>query len=153
MSVVISDVDRGYRNVLANVRALRGGRMMRVGVTDAPHEGTPGMSVSDIGAIHEFGLGSAPQRSFLRAWVDKEQSNWLKRLRANVLAFVLSGTAWEAKFGQYCVDGIRTRIWENIPPALLDETVKRKAHEGLDTTPLVASGQLIAGVEYEVGPQ
>ncbi len=151
MSVVIRDQDHGYARALANVQSLRGGRMMRVGVTDKPHEGTPGMSVAAIGAIHEFGLGNAPQRSFLRAWVDEQQSSWLRKLRNSVLAFVLSGTSWEDKFGKYCVEGIRTRIWENIPPPLEEATVTRKARMGYDTTPLVASGQLIDGIEYEVG--
>jgi hypothetical protein len=151
VSVQIIDRDRGYGLVLTNVRKMRDGKMMRVGVTDAPHDGTPGMTVADIGAIHEFGLGSAPQRSFLRAWVDQEQASWMRRLRAAVLSFILSSDAWEEKFGKYCVDGIRKRIWENIPPPLQEATVTRKAREGYDTTPLVRSGQLIEGIEYEVG--
>lgn len=145
MSVVIQDRDNGFRQLLVNVRKF-GRFTVRVGVSDAPHEGSPGMSIADVGTIHEYGLG-VPRRSFLRGWVDENERGIVAWLRSAVLRAILGGADAADAFGRHAVAGIRARIRRHIPPALEDATVKRK---GGNDTPLVDTEQLIDGIEYEV---
>lgn len=149
MSFQVIDRDNGYRGLLTTVRKWRK-KVIRVGVSEAPHQGTPGMTIADIGAIHELGLGNNEERSFLRAWVDQNQKDWMAWLREGVLAELLKNRQWASNFGRYAVKSIRERIRKGINPALQDETVRRKAAKGQPATPLIATEQLIEGVEYEV---
>lgn len=143
--VTIRDTDHGYNRVLTEVRRISNARVVRVGVTDDPHEGSD-LSVAEIAEIHEFGNDHVPQRSFLRAWVDANQASWMGRLKSLILAKFYQATDWEAGFGRYAVKGIQDRIRAHIPPPLAASTVKRKG----DTTPLIETEQLINGIIYEV---
>ncbi len=149
MSVKISDRDNGYRKVLTNVRSSQGA--VRVGVTDAPHEGREdGLTVDQVGAFHEFGLGNNPQRSFLRAWVDSNQPGIKQSLRYWTTETLYGRIGWKdamSRFGEYCVKGVRQRIMTNIPPPLTSETVARK---GGNDVALVDTEQLINGIIYDV---
>jgi hypothetical protein len=143
----ITDKDNGYRQTLRNIKALSsGGQTVRVGVNgDATYEN--GMPVEAVGAIHEFGLGNNPERSFLRAWVD-ENINWFSRLKVWVRRFIFDGDAWTGPFGEHCVAGIKKRIEHGIPPALAEATIKAK--DG-NATPLINTELLINSIEYDVG--
>jgi hypothetical protein len=147
MSARVVDRDNGYSRVLKNVRSLEVRKGVSVGVNEEPHAGSRGMTNAQIGAIHEFGLGKNPQRSFLRAWVDQNQRGWVSWLRERVRRWLLGNEAWAEDFGQYVVDGVRARMRLGIPPPLQDATVKRK-HGG--STPLIDTEQLINAVEYQV---
>jgi hypothetical protein len=142
----ISDRDNGYARLMVNVRKLSRGRTINVGVTDSPHAGS-GLPTSTIGAIHEFGLGHVPQRSFLRGWVDENEQGWFASLKERVYRALLGDGAYADGFGQYAVDGVRARMRLGIGPALLEATIKRKQN---GTTPLIETEQLINGIEYDV---
>lgn len=141
----ISDRDHGYRQVIRNIKAMSsGGQTVRVGVNaEATYDN--GMSVEAVGAIHEFGLGNNPERSFLRAWVD-ENVNWYSQLKVWVRRFIFEGAAWTGPFGEHCVDGIKQRIERGIAPELQAATIKAK---GGNATPLVDTGRLIDSIEYD----
>ena len=145
MSCRVIDQDRGYRAL--QVRARKMGRSeVRVGVTDAPHA-PGGEPTSFIGLIHELGLGHVSQRSFLRAWVDENQRGIFAWLKERVYRALMGRGAWEKNFGEYAVEGIRTRMRLGIMPPLLEATTRRKAN---GSTPLIETEQLINGIEYEV---
>lgn len=144
--VRISDKDHGFKALRVAVRSARGA--VAVGVTDAPHEPT-GIPTDVLGAIHELGLGTAPQRSFLRGWVDENQTGVRQSLAYWVTASLTKGVVWRTAmnaFGAYCVKGIRTRMRAGIEPELLPETARRKGHD----TPLIDTEQLIDGIIYEL---
>lgn len=143
--VQIVDRDHGYRNALTNVRKM-GRTIVRVGVTDAPHVGTD-LTTAQLGAIHEFGLGHVPERSFLRAWVDENQNSWLRTLRELAYRAVMGREAWAENFGKYAVEGVRARMRLGIMPPLQTPTIARKLN---GNTPLIESEQLINGIEYDV---
>jgi hypothetical protein len=147
MSVKITDRDHGFRQLMINARKMSRTQYVRVGVSDTPHDGSPGMSIAAIGAIHEFGIG-VPQRSFLRGWVDENQKGWVAKLRETVYRALTGREAWMKNFGEYAVEGVRARMRLGIGPPLLEATVKRKQN---GSTPLIESEQLINGVEYDVG--
>ena len=148
--VTIHDRDNGYRELTQNVRKWRG-KTIKVGVNDSPHLGRGGLTNAQLGAIHEFGLGHVPQRSFLRAWVDQNQGEWMSWLRRGILASLLDNRQWASNFGKYAVREIQARIRAGIAPALQDSTIRRKASG--NETPLMDSEQLFNAIEYEVeGP-
>lgn len=148
MAVRIIDRDNGYRRLLMNVRKWRK-KTISVGVNDNPHEGS-NLTNSALGAIHELGLGNNEPRSFLRAWIDQDQKDWMSWLRTGVLAELLKNRQWASNFGKYAVKSIQERIRRGIPPELKPATVKAKERKGQPATPLIATEQLIDAVEYEV---
>jgi hypothetical protein len=143
--VTIKDEDNGYRELQQTVRKWRK-KTIKVGVNDDPHAGSPGLTNSSLGAIHEFGLGHVQERSFLRAWVDQQQGEWMAWLREGVLASLLKNRQWASNFGKYAVGQVRERIRAGIPPELRPETVRRKGSD----IPLIDTEQMINAVEYEV---
>ena len=149
MGVKITDKDNGYRQVLTNVRSLRG-TVVRVGVNEEMHVArngnASGLTNAALGAIHEFGLGHVPQRSFIRAWIDENQRGVMRWLKEHLYRALMGREAWADNFGKYVVEGIRARINLGIPPPLEDETVRRKGH----ATPLIESEQLVKAIEYDV---
>lgn len=144
--VKVTDRDNGYRELQQTVRKWRK-KTIRVGVNSAPHAGG-NLTNEELGAIHEFGLGHMPERSFLRAWVDQQSKEWMSWLRKGVLASLLSNRQWASNFGKYAVREVQARIRNGIPPELDEATVKRKL--GRNPTPLINTEQLINAVEYEV---
>lgn len=147
MGFVVHDIDHGYRQLLVNVRKM-GRSHVRVGVNEEQHAGRGGLTNAQLGAIHEFGLG-VPQRSFLRAWVDENQRGWLAAMKQLALRALYGREAWENRFGQYAVDGIKARMRAGIAPELQAATIARKASG--NPTPLLDTEQLINAIEYEVG--
>ncbi len=149
MGVRITDTDRGYKRVLTNVRKM-GRTVVRVGVNENPHVSRngkmSGLTNAALGAIHEFGLGRVPARSFIRAWVDENQRGWMRWLKERLYAALMGREAWADNFGKYAVEGIRARINLGISPPLEEETVRRKGH----ATPLIESEQLYNAIEYDV---
>lgn len=149
MGVKISDQDHGYKRLTVQLKAFAQGATVAVGVNSDRHEGSE-LANDELGAIHEFGLGNAPRRSFLRAWVDEQGNVVRAKLRALLMAAIYgSFDKGEAlnRFGRYCTEGIRERIIQHIPPPLEDKTVQRKG--GYDV-PLIETAQLFNAVVYEV---
>jgi hypothetical protein len=153
VSVIVRDTDRGFKQLLVNVRSAQGA--VRVGVDDAPHNDGRGQSVSDIAMRHEFGLG-VPERSFLRSWVDENQTGIKKSLGYWVKRTLLGkDLAWRdalGKFGEYAVKGVQKKILTNIPPDLAESTVKRKQLTAVrePELALVNTGQLYDSIIYEL---
>jgi hypothetical protein len=149
VSVRIADIDRGFRPLLKRIREFKGGATVSVGVNDEPHAGSD-LSNAELGAIHEFGLGTVPERSFLRGWVDEQQGSIRGKLRGLATGIIFRFFTRESvldNFGQWAVGEVRQRIRDHIPPPLEDETVRRK---GGEDTPLLDTEQLINAIEYEV---
>jgi hypothetical protein len=143
----VTDKDNGYRELTQNVRKWRN-KTIRIGVNDDVHAGRSGLTNAQLGAIHEFGLGKVPERSFLRAWVDQQQGEWMAWLRNGVLASLLSNRQWASNFGKYAVKQVQARIRAGIAPALDNETIKRKPSH--NSTPLMDTEQLFNAIEYDV---
>jgi hypothetical protein len=148
--VKITDTDHGYRALQEASKRLAAIETFKIGVNDSPHPNSD-LTNDELGAIHEFGLGNNPERSFLRAWLDDEKL-WMPELEKEMWA-ALGGdplghsTAWAKRFGAFCVKSIQDRIRRHIPPPLLASTLNRK--QG-DDTPLIDTGTLINAIEVEL---
>jgi hypothetical protein len=162
--VKITDRDAGYRNLVAQSKKVKP-TTIRIGVNDGEHHDAGGLKTAvagrlpktkkpmkndELGAIHEFGLGDNPQRSFLRAWLDDE-SLWLPKLERELEGLMTSegddaGTSMK-RFATFAVGSVRDRMRRGIAPALKPSTVARKLN---GSTPLIETEQLIKAIEFEI---
>jgi hypothetical protein len=149
MSAKVVDRDRGYAALMKRLKAEK--ITLTVGVHEAeasePHDGE--LTIGDLAAIHEFGLGHVPERSFLRAWADEsveENKNVLGDIGRAVAEGKYDLETGLDRFGVYAVGAIQRRIVEGIEPPLADETIKRKG----SSTPLIDTGQLKSAITFEV---
>jgi hypothetical protein len=147
-----SDVDKGYTARLRAIASMNGRVTSKVGVfgDDASelHDAESGLTNGELAAIHEFGAG-VPERSFVRAWVDVDQSKITDQLKTEATD-VAAGrrTIYKSmeRFGDWAGLRIVARIAQHIAPALAAETVRRKGSD----TPLVETGTLIRAIDSAV---
>lgn len=150
MTIKISDTDRGAKRL---AKLLADGALS-VGVLGGDagkdHDGGEGLTVGEIAEIHEFGLGSAPRRSFLAGWVDEKKDEIVNVIvrgsRALAARKVRSMPALLEQIGGWAVGSIQERISNGIEPPNAPETIKRKG----SSVPLIAKGQLRASISYRV---
>jgi hypothetical protein len=129
------------------LEAMLGG--IAVEITAGIHEAEgsadhDGLTNAELGSIHEFGTGDIPQRSFIRAWVDENQSlidEWV----TDAANAILAGEDPEAASERVALQmeaGIKERMLSGISPAL-DEDSKRGKEGGV---PLIDSSQLLGSI-------
>jgi len=105
------------------------------------------ITVVDIGAIHEFGLGHAPERSFIRATFDDKRAALLETLRKGYKQIVKGKLTPDTVVGlagaQYVAE-VQKRIVAGIAPPNTPQTIKRKG----SSTPLVDTGVLKSAITF-----
>lgn len=162
MSVEIKDDRRAWDGILRELAQLRRTKVT-VGVHADDAQRDDGSSNAYIAAVHEFGKGRNPERSFLRDTVDSDSSIMhFAEDQAGAVAQgqMKAGQAGE-RIGIMVADKVKRRIRSGIPPALHESTIKRKLAKGshggglasMASTPAVAlidTGQLINSITYEV---
>jgi hypothetical protein len=118
---------------------------------DAQHtHGTgEGLTIGDIGAFHEFGTQTVPQRSFIRGWFDERQDFIAETLHKQLQAVVAGKRPVEqaAERVALAFEGdCKARIARNIPPPLAPATIKAKG----SSVALIDTGQLRASIRGRV---
>lgn len=114
----------------------------------AGHTGSK-LSVAEIATIHEYGLGTSPQRSFIRAWADSrkaEHQRMLKIIGENVVKGRYDAATGLARLGNLFVGEVQARISGGIPPPNAPSTVARKG----SSKPLINTGQLRSSIRFRV---
>lgn len=146
----IRDTDRGFERLM---RQLRGQMIQRLAVGILANSGKrkhrdSDLSVFAIAMVHEYGSGSIPERSFIRAWADENHAKNLERIR-RVTQAVYTRRGGEERMlramGREMVAEIRERMARGIDPPLAESTVERKG----SSVPLVG-GQLEKAIRSEV---
>jgi hypothetical protein len=108
-------------------------------------------TVVEVAAIHEFGDGPIPERSFIRRVLHEKEREILE-LQAKLTAQVIEGRLTTERalhlVGAFVAAEIKKRVagGERIPPPLQPATVKAKG----SSRPLVDKGQLVGSVAWEV---
>lgn len=116
-----------------------------------------------LAAIHEFGGGNVPERSFLRATVDQDRSieTFARDQAAQVATGMMPAKQAGERVGVIATAAVKRRIRAHIPPPLAAVTIERKlgkgshggglASKGGDAAaPLIDTGQLINSITYQV---
>ncbi len=134
MSVQIKIKDNGYLDRIRAIASLDGKVKASVGVqgneASEQHDDKSGLTVAEIGAIHEFGI-DMPERSFIRAWFDenlKEIDAHLQAYAEQVVAGKMDVYQAQEAFGDWAQSQIIARIGRGIGPPNSPTTVARKGH-------------------------
>lgn len=153
-SAKVTDTDRGFRALIRRVTDASKPVRLTVGIHSeeggeaAEGEGE-GLTMSELGEIHEFGLG-VPRRSFIADWADetleKKKAQMSAMAKAVVQGKIESIEVGLERLGNLYVAEVQARIVAHIPPPLSEITIARKG----SSTPLVDTGQLKSAITYRV---
>jgi hypothetical protein len=129
-------------------------RRKKRGSKVAPASGTGrGLTVAEVFAWHELGLGRNPKRSSI-GWVEKHKQREIVAFQTKLLDLVLAqkmgGKEALWVLGEKAQSLVKARIVSGIPPALSPEYLKRKEVAGGKKTPLIWTGQLLNSIRYKV---
>jgi hypothetical protein len=146
--VTVSDKDQGYSALVSRIFGLDSPKIS-VGIheEDGAHD-HEGLTVVALAAIHEFGLG-VPERSFIRAWFDENESRAaeaLRRLLVSVIEEKRSPNQALEAFALWAVGEIQARMARGIAPELAESTIARKG----SSVPLIDTGQLRSSISYQI---
>lgn len=149
----IKQVDGGYKRLLENI--YRGEKpKINVGILAKDgakqHEEGSELTIADIAAIHEYGLGDAQERSFLRAWFDAYQPQIKEAIKRQMQA-VVSGKLDKYKaleqLGAWMSGQIQQFMAANmVKPPTSEETNKRKG----SSVTLIDQGILRSSISFSI---
>jgi hypothetical protein len=157
----VVDRDKGFKALMRMTERMKAEKpYVVVGITGKsggkPHEDAEGMTIVDIGAVHEFGIpGKIPERSFIRATVDEHGKKYRKYIVDGVRreameaakAATFSTSSQTLKRTGLMVEGdIKKRIAAGIAPPNAPATIARKG----SSKPLINTGQLRASIASEL---
>lgn len=148
----IIDRDRGYKALMARIRKATKAKTVKVGVLSGEGGAPSGdgtKSVLDVATFHEFGIGSNPERSFVRAWADEFKSDHQAVERKMAESVVRGDNTIESaleKMGLLLSASMQANIRSGVGPELAASTVARKG----SSKQLIDTGQLVSAISHEV---
>ena len=108
---------------------------------DGAVEGSGELTVAEIGAFHEFGTSTVPQRSFIRAWFDENQPFIGETLTSQMRLVMAGKLPLETAMARVALafeGSVKQRIARGIAPPLAKATIEAKG----SSKPLIDTGQL-----------
>lgn len=151
--VVIVKKDTGYGALLKRLGLKEGEVTVGVHESEGSEISEGGeYTTAEVFAISEFGgpEDKPPQRSWLRDWYEENEAKNKKAITALMKAVVEGKIASKEdaleQFGAYAVNSIQERIIARIEPENAESTIRQKGSD----VPLVASGQALNAITYEV---
>lgn len=152
MPVVSVKGGDAWKKKVQAIAQKAGGHEVQVGIPEGAtsSHGTP---MAQIGAAHEYGTATVPQRSFLRSTLAERKQEW-----RNAIFNALKGHAEKVESaldlaGQVAALDIQVKIEGGIEPALKDATIKRKTklgYGGHAALPLVLTGEMLRSIAHQV---
>jgi hypothetical protein len=146
------DRDNGYRALVRRVYGMKA-PVITVGIlAEAGKEshGDDSLTVLEVAVFNEFGTDRIPERSFIRAWFDENESRLgiaVKRMTASVIAGKRTKEQALELLAQACVGQIQKRIANGISPPNAESTIAQKG----SSKPLIGvTGQLRTSISYRV---
>ena len=161
--VTVTDKDKGFKKLAASLGEMGS---ITLGVqgkkAEARHPNPRGyskgskdskeieISVGELAALHELGLGGQRKRSWCVAWMDENQSRMVQEA-SHQLAQVLKGTLSRnqalIKLGYEWTESMRKRMDDGkVQPPISKETADRKGHD----IPLIDTNTLRNSITYKV---
>jgi len=156
MALRVKDFDNGAKALKARMRRLLPRGVVGIygeRASAKPPEGK-GRTVGEIAAAHEFGLGTVPMRSWLRATMaarTKQVSAALQEICVATIKGKGDAPQMMAQLAQAAAGWCKERIASGIAPELSARYLPRKlAKYPGATTPLIASGQMRQSIAGEL---
>lgn len=147
-------IDKGWDRIVDDMLKLRRGLSVSVGIQGADADEVDfwhgELTNAVLGAIHEFGRGRVPERSFLRSTFDDNRSEYQRELDRIGGEFFDDGRIKGELMilgEEFRGDVVRT-IQAGIPPGLQPQSLVDRPGSG--TTPLWATGQLVNSITSDV---
>lgn len=148
-AVTITDTDNGFSQVMDEFEGAGTIEVGMVGPEAERKHPKADMTVAELAAIHELGLG-VPARQWLRGWFDLNQARVQSDMETATELIKLGYSRKQAftELGQTWADEIRGRILRGeVPPPLSATTI---ASKGGETRPLVETETLANAVNYKL---
>jgi hypothetical protein len=149
VSVRVIDRDLGLEAFRKSLKELSNS-----GVTVGIHEDAGGeahdeLSIAEVAAFHEFGLG-VPERSMVRAFVDEnaeQVKEWQREAGQAVVEGQLGPEQALERLGEQILGAMKERILAGIAPELSEAT---KRHRGDGAVALVDTTQMLGAFAYKL---
>lgn len=154
-TVSISGGQKLRPRLQAMLERLQQRKQVKIGIPTGSGSTEDGeLTMAQLAAIHEFGAGPIPERSFLRVPLRANAEFYVDILEhglAQVLREELTiGQVYE-QIGARAAADSQNAISQGIAPALKPATVRRKTVDGKKgTTPLIDEGRLLESIDYVV---
>jgi phage gpG-like protein len=147
--------DNGLQKFEQSLKQI-GNLKVRIGAVGV-HDG--GISNAELLAIHEFGTSDKriparmPVRSVIRD--DKKMELVVKTLHNSIQHRFKPGQGLPVKdigsdVGNTLKELIKNGIRQRLSPPLAESTLKAKRRKGYSSVPLIATGQLMNSIDYDV---
>ena len=169
MSLRIQDRDHGYKALMSRVQraknrvgaASSGSPSHRISIgihgeeAAVAYDGsTESVTLVEVAAAHEYGLGTVPERSFIRAWFDENRQRLARELKFAEHSELIGGNPDAVKqLAQRWQSEVRARITSrsgHLKP-LAPATIAERERAGISSeTPLDATGQLVESIRAMV---
>ncbi len=148
----ISIVDRGYRKLIRRLKEPA--RFVTVGIhnDDGAQEHSDGLTIAEVGAFHEFGLGNNPRRSFIADWADENRAKHTRFIGVVLKDYLVGKHATIDQASELVGIQFQGEIQRRIAqtpadwPELKQETIDRKG----SSKPLIDTGALRGAITYDV---
>ena len=116
--VEVEAKDTGASDLMRKISSL--GQSVTVGIHGDARDYPDGTPVVVVGATHEFGSSTVPQRSWLRGWLDTDGAKKIADAGERALGEVVDGSQANSvseKIGELAVKGIVERMDRGIAGA------------------------------------
>ena len=151
----VADIDRGFRRVLRALRQYQRGPNVTVGIqgTEASAPREFGQTNVKLAAVHEFGSrdGRIPQRSFIRATVDRERGLIHTLLQRAAHDAAATGNA--ARGLGVVGEKVQAKMVQTIDQSIGLKPLTRagiRSKKKPGTKPLIDTGQLKGAISWKV---
>jgi hypothetical protein len=147
----LKDVDRGWREAIRTMTEaakLPSAHVVVGWPEKAGLHGSGPMTVAEIAALHEFGLG-VPRRSMLAATFElnaAKYSDAMRKIGNGVTTGRIDVRRGLDLLGIMVVGDVQKRIAAGIAPPNSPRTIKQKG----SSIPLIATGQMRQALDHEV---
>jgi hypothetical protein len=150
VKVKVTDKDRGFARLAASLAGLGTITLGVQGEGALKKHPNSALSIGEVGAIHELGLG-VPKRSWLVAWIDAHEQEMMRAAKEALLQVAnrrLSRKKAMEQLGYHWVQELRANINRGgvDGPPLSPWTIKRKGHD----IPLLDSAALRDEISYKL---
>jgi hypothetical protein len=113
------------------------------------HDEAEGMTVAQIGAIHEFGGGNSPERSFLRRTLGKKRAKYIsdiQKIAKSAIQGKRDARDGMGLLGRQAEGDIKLTIRDMKDPPNAPSTIKQK--KGVDN-PLQDTDQMLNSIRWQ----